>query len=60
MDLHEVAGGLRNKWERSLGSHAPDPSAREANLVSTLHGGFRSGIGLGRLSKQGKEVQRPQ
>ena len=60
MDPHEVAGGLCNNGCSSLRCHAPEPLAREANLVGNLRGGSGEGIGPGRQSKQGKEMQSPQ
>ena len=60
IDPHEVAGGLYNSGGWSLRRHAPEPSAREANLVGTLHGGPGEGIRLGRQAKWVKEAQSPQ
>ena len=60
IDPHELAGGLYNSGGWSLCRHAPEPLAREADLAGTLSGGSGEGIGLGRQSKRGKEIQSPQ
>ena len=60
MGPDEVAGRLCNSGGGSLCRHAPEPLAREADLVGALHCGLGEGIVLGRQYKQGKEVQSPQ